>query len=44
MTEPWNWNGVGEKLLVLAVLSLFGLWKIGEILWWAISHIQIEWV
>lgn len=30
-------------LFLLLVLGPFGLWKLGEVVWWLATHVRISW-
>jgi len=38
---PGMFNGIGEAIVVLLVLGVFGVWKLLEVAYWLIQHVRI---
>lgn len=30
-------------MFAFAVLSILGFWKLGEIIYWAVTHVRVSW-
>ncbi len=40
-------RGLGETMAVMffgmAALSILGLWKLGELVYWLVTHVRVMW-